>query len=327
MRVAVLGSGHLGREHARVYAGLGGVEFVGVYDSDPAAAAAAAAYAGCAVLPSRAALLDRAEAVSICVPTPAHAAEAEICIDAGLHLLIEKPITDTVEAGRRLCAQARRRERILQVGHVERFNPAMLAAAPHIARPRFVESQRLAPFGRRGADVAVVLDLMIHDLDLVLACVDDAVESVDASGVAVLSGNTDIANARLRFRHGCVANLTASRISMEKVRKIRFFQPEGYVSVDLLAGRVGALRPRAGFDPVEFQAALQRGENPDWRDAIEPIPVAVQPAEPLQLELAAFVECAKNNRPPLVSGEQAVRALEVAVAVERALVAGPECAS
>ncbi len=327
MRVAVLGSGHLGREHARVYASLAGVEFVGVYDTDPAAAAAAAAYAGCAVLPSRETLLERADAVSICVPTPAHAAEAELCIDAGLHVLIEKPITDEVEAGRRLCALARRREIILQVGHIERFNPAMLAASPHIARPRFVESQRLAPFGRRGSDVAVVLDLMIHDLDLVLACVDEPVENVDASGVAVLSGNTDIANARLRFRHGCVANLTASRISMEKVRKIRFFQPDRYVSVDLLAGRVGALRARAGFDALAFQAALQRGESPDWRDAIEPIDVPVQAGEPLQLELASFVECAMRGTPPLVSGEQAVRALEVAVAVERALAAERGCAS
>ena len=327
MRVAVLGSGHLGREHARVYAAMEGVDLLGVFDTDPAAAAAAATHAGCAVLASRAALLERAEAVSICVPTPAHAAEAEACLEAGLHVLIEKPITETVESGRRLCALARRRERVLQVGHVERFNPAMLAAAPHIAQPRFIESHRLAPFGRRGSEVAVVLDLMIHDLDLVLACVDDAVENVDASGVAVLSGNTDIANARVRFRNGCVANLTASRISLEKVRKIRFFQPDRYVSVDLLGGRVGALRARAGFDRAAFQAALQRGESPDWHDAIEPLEVTVEPAEPLQLELAAFIACARDGTPPLVGGEQAVQALEVALAVERALAAEPGCAS
>jgi predicted dehydrogenase len=327
MRVAVLGSGHLGREHARVYAAMPDVELLGVFDTDPERAAAAAEYAKCPVLRDRAALLEGADAVSICVPTPAHAEEAAACLEAGLHVLIEKPITTDVASGRRICELARQRERVLQVGHVERFNPAMLAAAPHLARPRFIESQRLAPFGRRGADVAVVLDLMIHDLDLVLACVDDEVESVDASGVAVLSGNTDIANARVRFRNGCVANLTASRISMEKVRKIRFFQPDRYVSVDLLAGRVGALRARPGFDAAAFQAALQRGENPDWHDAIEPIDVRVEPAEPLQLELAAFVRSARDGTPPWVSGEQAVRALEVAVAVERALAAEPGCAS
>lgn len=319
MRVAVLGTGHLGREHARVYAGLPGVRLVGVFDTDPEAAEAAAARAQCPVFRSREALLDSAEAVSVCVPTPLHAEVASACLEAGLHVLVEKPITDDVDRARDLADVARRRGRVLQVGHIERFNPAMLAAAGHLDQPRFVESHRLARFGRRGSEVAVVLDLMIHDLDLVLGLVGEPVVSLDASGVSVLTESTDIANARLRFRNGCVANLTASRISLEPMRKIRFFQPSGYLSVDLLQGAVSMYRRREGFSAAQFQAALTRGDNPDPLQAIEPVPVRVEKAEPLRLELEAFVTCAREGSPPLVGGEEGIRALEVACEIERLL--------
>jgi predicted dehydrogenase len=212
---------------------------------------------------------------------------------------------------------------MLQVGHVERFNPAMVAAARHLHRPRFVESHRLSRFGRRGSDVAVVLDLMIHDLDLVLALVDDEVESIDAAGVAVLSASTDIASARLRFRGGCVANLTASRISVERLRKIRFFQPDSYISVDLLQGQVAMYRKRPGFRAEDFQAALERGEDPDPLAAIEPVAVPVVPDEPLRLELQAFVEGVQSGTHPRPSGEDGLRALEVACEIERLLRARP----
>jgi predicted dehydrogenase len=319
MRVGVIGTGHLGREHARVYAGLPGVELVGVHDLEAEAAAAAAARAGCPVFARLEELLDAAQAASICVPTPAHAEVATACLEAGLHVLIEKPITDDPNAARRLEARAARHARVLQVGHIERFNPAMLAAAAHLVAPRFVESHRLAPFGRRGAEVAVVLDLMIHDLDLVLGVVDDAVQAIDAAGVPVLSGSTDIANARLRFRGGCVANVTASRISQERLRKIRFFQPDSYVSVDLLRGRVDMVRKRAGFRPEAFQEALARGETPDLAQAFEPVAVTVGAEEPLQLELAAFVDCARTGARPRVGAAEAIRALEVACEIERLL--------
>jgi predicted dehydrogenase len=318
MRVGVIGTGHLGREHARVYSALEGVELVGVHDVDTAAAAAAATRAGCSPLELET-LLDRAQAVSICVPTPAHAEVASVCLEAGLHVLVEKPITEHVDDARRLVALSQKVGRVLQVGHIERFNPAMVAAARHLHAPRFVESHRLSPFGRRGADVAVVLDLMIHDLDLVLAIVDDAVESIDAAGVAVLSGSTDIASVRLRFANGCVANLTASRISFERMRKIRFFQPDSYLSVDLLQGQVAMYRQKPGFDAAAFQAALGRGESPDLTQAVEPVPVPVAADEPLRLELQSFVACIRDGVPPAVSGEAGVRALEVACEIEARL--------
>jgi predicted dehydrogenase len=317
MRVAVIGSGHLGREHARVYAEIPTVQLVGVHDTDGQAAQAAAARAGCPVLPDLAAVLGAAEAVSVCVPTPAHAEVAGACLEAGLHVLVEKPIAADVAGGETLCRLAQAGQRVLQVGHIERFNPAMVAAARHLHAPRFIESHRLSPFGRRGADVAVVLDLMIHDLDLVLALVGDEVESIDASGVPVLSGSTDIANARLRFRNGCVANLTASRISLERLRKIRFFQPDSYLSVDLLAGAVAMYRRKG--DVAAFRAALAQGESPDPAQMVEPVPVAVEAAEPLRLELDAFVRCAREGGVPAVRGEDGVRALRVACEIERLL--------
>ena len=319
MRVWVLGTGHLGSQHARVYAGLPGVELVGVHDVDARAAEATARKLGCAVFARREELFLAAEAASVCVPTPAHAEVAGACLAAGLHVLVEKPIADGVEAARRLCAQAELHGRVLQVGHIERFNPAMLAAAAHLRAPRFVECHRLSPFGRRGAEVAVVLDLMIHDLDLVLGAIDNEVASIVAAGVAVLSGSTDIANARLRFRNGCVANLTASRVSLERMRKIRFFQTDSYLSVDLLDGSVRMVRKRPGFRLEDFQAALERGDNPDLLQAVEPIVVPVERAEPLALELGSFVECVRGLGRPRVGGAEGLRALEVACEIERLL--------
>ena len=319
MRVGVIGTGHLGREHARVYASLADVALVGVYDVDAAAAATAAARAGCPVLPSRAALLERADAVSVCVPTPLHAEITSACLEAGLHVLVEKPITETVSDARRLRDLAQRRQRVLQVGHVERFNSAMRAAAEHLQAPRFVECHRLAPFGRRGAEVAVVLDLMIHDLDLLLGVLGDDIRDIAATGVAVLSGSTDIAHARLRFRNGCVANVTASRISLERMRKIRFFQPHSYLSVDLLREEVSMYRRRPGFDAAAFQEALARGESPDLMQAIEPVPVAIVREEPLVAELRAFVAAARHGTRPVVDAEAAIRALEAACEIERLL--------
>ncbi len=319
MRVAVLGTGHLGREHARIYADRPGVDLVGVLATAPAAAAAASARAGCAVFPSREALLDAAEAVSVCVPTPLHAEVGTACLEAGLHVLVEKPITDNIADARRLRDLAQCRARVLQVGHVEPFTPAMLAVASHVRAPRFVECHRLAPFGRRGADVAVVLDLMIHDLDLLLAVIGGEIQSIAASGVAVLSNATDIAHARLQFRTGCVANVTASRISLERLRKIRFVQRDSYASVDLLHEEVAMYRRRPGFDAAGFQEALARGDNPDPMAAIEPVPIRVDREEPLRAELRAFVAAARDGSAPVVGADAGIRALEVACEIERLL--------
>jgi predicted dehydrogenase len=327
VRVAVLGTGHLGREHARIYAELPGADLVGVYDLDPNAAAATARQVGCRVFRSPAPLYDSADAVSVCVPTPAHADVASACLEAGLDVLLEKPIADNLADARRLRDVAARKHRILQIGHIERFNPAMQAAAQHLDSPRFIECHRLARFGRRGADVAVVLDLMIHDIDLLLALIPGEVRSIDASGVAVLSGSTDIANARLRFRTGCVANITASRISLERMRKIRFFQLDSYLSVDLLREQVAMYRKRPGFDLDGFQEALARGDNPDLLRAIEPVPVRIEREEPLQAELRSFLSAFGARSEPAVGAEAGIRALEVACEIERLLREENGCAS
>jgi predicted dehydrogenase len=323
MRVGVVGTGHLGREHARLYAALPQVELVGIHDSNPEQAAAASQHAGgCRVFASLAELLDHCDAVSLCVPTPVHAAIATECLERGKHLMIEKPITDDLADARALRDLARRRGCTVQVGHVERFNPAMIAASRHLHSPRFVECHRLSQFGMRGSDVAVVLDLMIHDLDLLLSVIGGEVQSIDASGVSVLSGSTDIANARLKFRTGCVANLTASRISMDRMRKIRFFQPDAYISVNLLAGQVAMYRKRPGVDFGDFQERLRRGESPNLLQAVEPVSLDVVKAEPLRLELESFVDAVQQGTPPVVGADEGIRALEVAFEIERLLSEG-----
>jgi predicted dehydrogenase len=319
MRVGVIGTGHLGREHARIYAELPEARMVGVYDIDPEAAATAAQRAGCAVHPDRDSLLGAVDAVSVCVPTSMHVEVTTACLEAGVHVLVEKPIADDPDGARSLRDRARRHGCILQVGHVERFNPAMVAATRHLRSPRFVECHRLAPFGRRGAEVAVVLDLMIHDLDLLLAIIGGEIESIAASGVPVLTGSTDIAHARLQFRNGCVANVTASRISPERMRKVRFFQKDSYLSVDLLREEVSMVRRRPDFDLQAFQEALSRGESPDVMAAIEPVQVRVEREEPLRAELRAFLGAAARGETPLVDAEAGIRALEVACEIERLL--------
>lgn len=319
MRAAVLGTGHLGREHARIYAELDGVELAGVYDVDEEAAERTAAAVGCRAFRSRDELLDHTDAVSVCVPTPLHAEVGTACLEAGRHILVEKPITDDVGAARRLRDLARRRNRVLQVGHVERFNPAMRAAVRHLDAPRFVECHRLAGFAKRGSDVAVVLDLMIHDLDLLLAVIGGELRSIDAAGVAVLSGSTDIANARLRFRNGCVANVTASRISLERMRKIRFFQHDAYLSVDLLREKVAMYRKRAGVEARRFHEAMESGDSPDLWSAIEPVTMTIDSEEPLRAELRDFHAAVRDGCAPTVGADAGIRALEAACEIERLL--------
>ncbi|MDE1924012.1 MAG: Gfo/Idh/MocA family oxidoreductase, partial [Gammaproteobacteria bacterium] len=233
MRTAVIGAGYLGRFHAQKYARLPNSTLIGVADPNEAARNAVAAESGVAAYADYRDLLGRVDAVSVVTPTPTHQEIAAAFLDAGAHVLVEKPMTVTVAEGESLIAAAKRAGRILQVGHLERFNAAMRALAPILAVPRFIESARLAPFKNRGTDVDVVLDLMIHDIDLILSIVRSPVVSVDAIGTSVFSGEVDIANARLRFANGCVANATASRVSLKTERKLRLFQDESYVSIDL----------------------------------------------------------------------------------------------
>src|SRR5512139_200485 len=232
VRAAVVGVGYLGALHAEKYASLPGVELVGVVDADAARAAAIGAKVGAPAIARLEDLFGRIDCASIAVPTPAHFTVASALLTNGIDVLVEKPITATLDEGRALVDLAAAHGRILQVGHLERFNPAIRALAGVITRPRFIECHRLAPFGERGTDVDVILDLMIHDLDVILSLVHDRVERVEGVGIKVLSEHIDIANARLRFANGCIANVTASRVALKRERKIRIFQADTYVSVD-----------------------------------------------------------------------------------------------
>lgn len=316
MKVGVVGCGHLGSIHARVYSEIPNVELVGVHDLDRAAAAAVAEGQGCTLYEELAPLAAAVDALSICVPTPAHAAVALPALELGCHLLVEKPIAHDLPSAERMLEAAAARGLQLMVGHVERFNPAMIAALPHFKSPGFVESHRLSPFGVRGADVAVVLDLMIHDIDLLSMVLGEEVLDLDASGSSVLTRDVDIANARLRFAGGCVANITASRISRERMRKLRFFQADGYISVDLLARRVEFIRKQDDFD-LRLASAMAKGERTELKleDFVAPVPVPVADGEPLRLELEAFTDSIRTGQLVPVSGEDGLRALDLAMRI------------
>jgi len=296
IRLAVVGVGHLGRHHARVAASLSGVRVVGVHDHHPGRAQEVAGEFSLPVLPDLDAVASEAEAVVVATPTVTHAEIAGLFLDRGLHVLVEKPIASGVAEADDLLSRARRRRVVLQVGHVERYNPAIQAALDLSTSPRFIEVHRLGVFSTRSLDVDVVLDLMIHDLQIVSTLVGRPVREIRAAGVPVLTPKLDIANARLAFEGGCVANLTASRVSADKVRKCRVFAPSIYVSVDMQSQSVSAYR-------------LSRDSG---RPEIHPVAVSVSREEPLARELADFRRAIAEGGRPLVSGEDGRDALVLA---------------
>jgi predicted dehydrogenase len=298
-RVAVVGVGHLGRHHARIYAAMGGVDLVGVVDTNRPRADEIARTFATAAIPDARDLLGRVDAVSVAVPTEAHVDVALPFLEAGIAVLVEKPLASSLDEADRLIASAEKHHAVLAVGHTERFNPAVETARPLIRSPRFIEVHRLGTFPERSLDIDVIFDLMIHDLDLMLAIVASEVVSIEAVGVNVLTPRTDIANARLRFASGCIANLTASRISRERVRKIRFFQHNAYVSVDYAAREVEAYTL----------------ERQDGRPSIKGGKLPVADDEPLRRELADFVGAAETRRKPGVSGREGRDALALATRV------------
>lgn len=306
LRVGVVGVGHLGRHHARLMAANPAATLVGVVDRDPARLEAAASATGAEALTDHRDLIGRVDAVSIAVPTIDHAAVALDFINAGVHVLIEKPMTSTLAEAEQVLDAADRAGVVLAVGHTERFNPAVAAAIPLVTRPRFIEVHRLSGFPERSLDIDVVFDVMIHDLDIVLAIDRSDVVSVEAVGVPVLSHKVDIANARLRMASGCTVNLTASRISRDKVRKVRFFQPDRYVSVDY-----------GDQELDDWRLVPREGSRP----SIEGGPVIVDKGEPLGLELADFVEAVQTGRAPGVTGRDGYRALQLATRVAEAIAA------
>jgi predicted dehydrogenase len=329
VKVAVIGTGSLGKEHVRIYAGLakaGAVVLAGVYDVSAANARQMAEKHGAPVLASLEEAAERAEALSIVTPTVTHFEIARRLLGAGKHLLVEKPMTDNATQAAELVQLARERRCVLQVGHVERFNPVFRYLQSVATEPRFIEVHRLSPYPARSTDIGVVLDLMIHDLDVVLAFVKAPVASVDAVGIPVLSASEDIANARLRFANGCVANLTASRISPERMRKIRVFSggaQTSYISLDYRAQEGFIYRiAREGEEASSLWKKLLHAKDAaivsefgGRRIVREPVPITKE--EPLQVELRHFVECVREQRTPLVSGESARRALEVAFEITR----------
>lgn len=310
LRVAVIGVGHLGQHHARLLAAMADVQLVGVVDIKPERAAAVAARVGTEAFTGAGAVLDRVDAVSIAVPTVSHVEVALPFVERGIGALVEKPLADSVEAADRLIEAAARSGAVLAAGHTERFNPAVAAALPHVSRPRFVEVHRLAPFAERSLDIDVIFDLMIHDFDVLLAAVGSDIQAVEAIGVNVLSPKTDIANVRLRFSCGCIANLTASRISRERVRKARFFQRDSYVSIDYAAQEVDVFR---------LVHPSGNGHGPAARPVIEGGRLDVVREEPLARELRDFVEAVRARRPPAVTGQAGRDALALAARVASAM--------
>jgi predicted dehydrogenase len=294
--VAVVGAGEFGRNHVRVYREMEGVELVGVVDCDAARAASVAAEFGTCAIDSLEELRGRADAASVAVPTVSHAEVGCQLMEMGLDVLVEKPMAATLGEADELLAAARRNRRMLQVGHVERFNPAVVAVEPVLNRPLFFEVHRLGVFTPRSLDVDVIYDLMIHDLDILLALVNEPVTEVKAVGIPVLTDKVDIAHARLEFEGGAVANVTASRVSTERVRKMRFFQQHEYISLDY--ARRDALRVRV----------KQPGPQPEFGFAKLPAP----PTEPLRAELDAFVEAVQTRREPRTNGPAGRAALELA---------------
>jgi predicted dehydrogenase len=302
VRTAVIGVGYLGRFHAQKYAALPDSTLVAVVDADPAARDRVAAEVGCRAVGDYREILGEVDAVSIATPTPLHHAIARACLEHGVHVLVEKPITETLGEARDLVDLAGRKGRILQVGHLERFNPAILALEGTLTTPRFVESHRLAPFKERGTDVNVVLDLMIHDIDLIQSLVRAPIVSIDAVGTSVFSSGLDIANARIRYANGCVANTTASRISMKMERKLRLFQDDAYVSIDLQQKVLTIVRkPPQGSGAALGQVSIEER--------------TYEQGDALRLEIEAFLRSIIEDRPPAVTGEDGLRALETALRI------------
>ena len=311
LKVGVVGVGSLGRHHARLLRDLPDAHLVGIHDTDAERMRAVGEALGVATFDALEPLLDRVEALVVAVPTAVHEPVARAAVARGVHVLIEKPIAPTLDAADRILEAAERGGALVQIGHVERFNGALRACEPYLEEPLFIESHRLAPFAPRGTDVAVVLDLMIHDLDLVLSLVRKPVRSLAAAGVPVLTPSPDIANARLEFEGGAVANLTASRVSMERMRKIRFFQRSGYISLDLAAGVGEFLRLRPGVELVPGRPLQAAGIE----ELVERIELRGDGEEPLRCELESFVAAVQGRGAVAVTGDEARNALAVALEI------------
>jgi predicted dehydrogenase len=303
LRVGVVGVGHIGKNHARLYAELPAAHFTAIHDINPATARRLAEEFGVIAAASLEEFSEQVDAASIATPTNTHFEIAHQLLIRGKHLLIEKPIAENTAHATELAELAAARRLVLQVGHVERFNPVLSALEKRLTNPRFIEAHRLSPYPNRSTDIGVVLDLMIHDLEIILHLVRSPVQTIDAVGVPVMGRGEDIANARLRFENGCVANITSSRISPEQMRKIRVFQENAYLSLDYQS-QSGEMHRRTAEGITREEVEIER-------------------EEPLKRQLASFIECAQTGRAPKVSGFQAAAALELAVEITKRINAAP----
>ncbi|MFW6004970.1 MAG: Gfo/Idh/MocA family protein [Desulfonatronovibrionaceae bacterium] len=322
----VIGVGHLGRYHVQLAAEIPEINLVGAFDLNHEQASGICSSCGTKAFSSLEDLLDRVDAVSIVVPTSQHCQVGLKCLEHNCHLFIEKPITSTVKEAEQLIARADQAKRIIQVGHIERFNPAVLAAAKYEIRPMFIEAHRLSRFNPRGLDVSVVLDLMIHDLDLILYLVKSRVNSIDACGVSVVSEAEDIANVRLKFQSGCVANLTSSRISLNPMRRMRLFQKNQYIALDFMEKKADIFQLKEpGYQAAPGSSGMtvsRIGVGDQARDVVYEKPEAPD-VNALQMELEEFAGAVLNGREPEVPGAQGRQALEVANAI-LAQIASPD---
>ena len=315
IKIGVLGAGHLGKIHIRLLKEIETFQLVGFYDTNQEAGVAIANEFGIKQFNSVESLLQEVDAVDIVTPTLAHYASASIAIKKSKHVFIEKPITNTVEEAKSLIGLSKEANVKVQVGHVERFNPAFLAARDFCSNPMFIETHRLAQFNPRGTDVSVVLDLMIHDIDIILSVVKSNIKRISASGVAVVSDSPDIANARIEFDNQCVANLTSSRISMKNMRKSRFFQKDAYISVDFLNKKTDVIRlsnVTGEPDPLAVIIDLENGKGAKQIHFEAP---TIQDSNAIKMELEAFASSILHNTTPPVSADDGYKALDVAYKV------------
>lgn len=323
LSVLVIGVGHLGKEHARVYNELDGVQLAGVVDSDPERASAIGASLGVPhYLELTPEVLETVHAASVATPTPAHFDVASHLIRNGVSVLVEKPMTSTLDQAKALVELAREHDVTLQVGHIERFNPVILAAAPRIRNPVFLECDRIHPFSFRSVETSVVLDLMIHDIDNVLNLIDAPVEQLDAVGTRVLSGTEDLAYARITFKNGCTAVAKASRVAIQKSRKMRIFSTDSYISLDFVAKTGMVLSLKEGYDreSIDFQkmASLEetQGAYPLFTQFFNIEQLTISSEEPLRAELEAFLLAVRTGREPIVTGEHGLQAIDIATRIQ-----------
>ncbi len=320
LRLGVIGVGHLGQHHAKHYSRMKDIVFSGVYDIDQERSSNIAKKTHSTAFPSLEQLLADVDAVSIVTPTPLHAQVAETCIKAGKHVFIEKPITKSIEEADQLLALANRHGSLIQVGHIERLNPALMALNNVELAPKYIEVQRLAPYTSRGTDVPVVLDLMIHDIDIILALVDSPVKNIRASGVSIMTNSVDIANARIRFQNGTVVSMTSSRIAKDKVRKFKIFQKDLYITIDFLLGLTEVYRVLE--NPHKDGAAIftapfhNNGRN---REIAYEKP-AVKSFDAMEMELKNFVQAIRGKEKPIVDGQAGRDALDLAIKIHNLII-------